>query len=79
MTVSLLGTRDWLDGLGRRDHLDIPPLSDDTIDAYCDRRDSPWGPIRHVRHPDPVEGIPARWDRGPTRPGIDEPAWPPRP
>jgi len=79
VTVSLLGTRDWLDGLGRRDHLDIPPLSDDTIDAYCDRRDSPWGPIRHVRHPDPVERIPARWDRVPTRPGIDEPAWPPRP
>lgn len=75
VAVSLLGTRNWFVNLGRRDHTEVSSPDDSTIESYCDRIDSPWGRIRHVRHPDPIDGIPARWERGPTRPGTNPPAW----
>lgn len=76
--VSLLGTRNWLVSLGRRADLDVVPPAEPAVDALSDPRDSPWGRIRHVRHPDPVDGIPPSWPIGPSRPGSDEPAWLPR-
>ena len=76
--VSLLATRNWLVGLGRRDDLEIVPPADDEVDRLSDRRRSPWGAIRHVRHPDPVEGMAPRWEVGPSQPGRDRPVWLPR-
>ncbi len=78
VAVSLLGTRNWLETLDRRDDLDVVAPSEETVDSYRERRDSPWGPIRHLRHGDPTEGVPAEWTIGPARGGSSPPEWLPR-
>lgn len=73
--VSLLGTRNWLDGLGRRPHTEVEPPSESVVAAHTMERATKWGPITHVRHPDPINAIPPRWDVGPTDGGSHEPVW----
>ncbi|MGB5758774.1 MAG: CoA transferase [Acidimicrobiales bacterium] len=73
--VSLLTTCNWVASLGPADPSSGSPLSDDDVARYRQQRPSPFGPLRHMRHPGRIDGIPARWDRGPTRPGADKPRW----
>jgi len=74
--VSLLGTRNWLVSLGRRDHLAASGLDDTTIDRYTETRSTPYGSIRHVTHPGEIEGFDTTWHVGPAKSGADPAEWP---
>lgn len=73
--VSLLTTRNWFVSQGRADPELGGRLSEAEVAPYLESRPSPFGPLRHVRHPGSIDGIPARWERGPTKPGTDPAGW----
>ncbi|MEM9655407.1 MAG: CoA transferase [Actinomycetota bacterium] len=76
--ASLLTTRNWLESLGTADPDAGRQLSEEDVAPFLESRPSPFGPITHVRHPGWIDGIPARWDVGPSKPGQHEPSWQPR-
>ncbi len=73
--VSLLTTRNWVASLGPADPRAGRPLSNADVAPYQHHRASPFGPLRHLRQPGLIDGIPARWDHGPSRPGADPAQW----
>lgn len=73
--VSLLTTRNWVDSLGPTDPRAGTGLAETDVAPFLETRPSPFGELRHVRHPGRIDGIEARWDRGPARPGADGAHW----
>ncbi len=74
--VSLAATAAWLDGLGRDPS--AAAVADPTADDVADllREDeTPYGLVRHVRPPGPIDGAPPAWTSPPQRPGADRPVW----
>jgi len=73
--ATLLTTRNWLESLGPGRIVADRPLTDAAIERFTTRRDGAFGPMRHADHPGVVEGVPSKWEIGPTRPGTDQLAW----
>ncbi len=73
--ATLLTTRNWLESLGPGRIVANRPLTDSAIERFTTSRDSVFGPMRHAVHPGVVEGVSARWEIGPTRPGTHQLAW----
>ncbi|MGH1488411.1 MAG: CoA transferase [Acidimicrobiales bacterium] len=73
--ASLLTTRNWLASFGR-DHTGAGEQPDDeTVARFLETRPSPFGELRHVGQPGRIEGTVPAWDRGPSKPGADQPRW----
>ncbi len=74
--VSLARTGLWLRSLGRLEHGQAAPdpTPEDVADLM-EESDSGWGRLTAVRHAARLARTPARWTRGPVRPGTDPAAW----
>ncbi len=75
VTASLLTTRNWLWGLGAADPNAGRVPDRGQLDAFIERRESPFGTMSHARPPGRITGVPARWTIGPSVPGADQPVW----
>lgn len=73
--VTLLGTRDWLVEQGRVDHLDAPGLPPELIEPHLRRRETGYGPIKHIAHPGCIDGVDNSFERGPSLPGAHPAKW----
>jgi crotonobetainyl-CoA:carnitine CoA-transferase CaiB-like acyl-CoA transferase len=78
--ASLLTTRNWLVGIPLR--LPSAPTATQpmptTTEPTLITRDTPYGRIGHVGQPGRIDGVPAHWERGPSRPGADRAVWLPQ-
>jgi crotonobetainyl-CoA:carnitine CoA-transferase CaiB-like acyl-CoA transferase len=73
--ASLLTTRNWLVSLGRTDPTEGEGLSAANVEAWSQRRRTANGDMSHAAFPGVIDGVPARWDVGPTAPGADAAVW----
>ena len=72
--VSLAQTGVWVRNMGLGDS-PSRPLTSDEIAGYCERSDSGFGPVSHLRPAVRMSLTQPRWDE-PTRPlGVDPPTW----
>jgi crotonobetainyl-CoA:carnitine CoA-transferase CaiB-like acyl-CoA transferase len=72
--VSLAQTGVWVRSLGLRD-TPVRALSSDEIAGFCERSDSGFGPVSHLRPAVRMSATQPRWTE-PTRPlGVDPPVW----
>ncbi len=73
--ASLARTAAWLTAMERVDALDVVAPSDADTDPWCEVTDTPWGAVRHVRAAGGIGAVRPRYQKPPSRPGSDPPAW----
>jgi CoA-transferase family III len=73
---SLARTAAWLDGLGRVPvGLAIPEPDVADVERWCRISPTPWGDVHHVGPTGAIGDLRPSWERPPSRPGTDPPAW----
>jgi len=55
--------------------LDIPELDVAEVERWCQISPTPWGDVHHVGPTGAIGDLRPQWERPPSRPGTDPPAW----
>jgi hypothetical protein len=73
--MSLARTARLLRDLGTDGDPDASDLRPEDVEPYLETVGTPWGPVKRVRCPGRIEGLPAEWSIPPGPLGVDEARW----